>query len=37
MTEFTSATDFWLEANGVKTASNAPSRERLDELKRMYG
>jgi hypothetical protein len=37
MTEFFASLDFWAEANGLTKRSNAPTRERLDELKRKYG
>lgn len=37
MTEFFAAFDFWCEANGVRNSSGAPTRERNEELKRLYG
>lgn len=37
MTELFSAMDFWAEANGVKRRGTAPTRERLNHLKKLYG
>jgi len=37
LTEFFAAFDFWCEANGVKTGGEGMTRERNEELKRLYG
>jgi hypothetical protein len=37
LTEFFVALDFWAEVNGLKRRIDAPTRERLEELKRKYG
>jgi len=35
--EFFSAYDGWCAANGAKPKGQAPTRERNEELKRLYG
>lgn len=37
MTEFFAAFEFWCEVNGVKAKSDTITRERNEELKRLYG
>jgi hypothetical protein len=37
MTEFFAAHDGWAAANGAKPKGEAPTRERIEELKRRYG